>query len=136
MPFLLAEILDFQGSAHLIGVGSLSTIIINISRGPIIDDQALAEALASRRIQGAGVDVFEEEPLSLDSPLHKLDNIIMTPHSAYYGKESIDLVNYLIGKITVDFFEKKVIYKRQLANTEILKTPIPYDVSDEILSLE
>jgi D-3-phosphoglycerate dehydrogenase len=56
--------------------------LINTSRGPVIDEAALVEALQLRKIGGAGLDVFETEPLPKNSPLRKLNNIILTPHRA------------------------------------------------------
>jgi len=56
--------------------------IINVSRGPIIDEKAMIEALQSGEIAGAGIDVFEQEPTPADNPLLKMDNVIVTPHSA------------------------------------------------------
>jgi len=58
-----------------------TAFLINIARGPIIDQVALTEALAERRIAGAGLDVFEEEPMAPDDPLTKLDNVVLTAHS-------------------------------------------------------
>ncbi len=55
-------------------------ILVNISRGRVVDEQALVEALRARRIRGAGLDVFVQEPLSVDSPLLQLDNVVATPH--------------------------------------------------------
>ncbi|MBT2583497.1 D-glycerate dehydrogenase [Planococcus sp. ISL-109] len=57
-----------------------SAILINCGRGGIVDEQALYEALKNKVIWGAGLDVFEEEPLPLDHPLQKLDNLTVTPH--------------------------------------------------------
>lgn len=56
--------------------------LINVSRGPLIDDEALVEALRQRKIGGAALDVFDREPLSADSPLWDLDNLLITPHTA------------------------------------------------------
>ena len=56
--------------------------VYNIGRGPIIDEKALVRALQSGRLGGAGLDVFEEEPLPADSPLWDMDNVIVTCHYA------------------------------------------------------
>lgn len=56
--------------------------LINVSRGPLIDETALFHALQSRRIAGAALDVFVEEPLPAESPLWSLDNLLITPHTA------------------------------------------------------
>lgn len=58
-----------------------SAVILNTARGPIIEEQALIEALQSKRIAGAALDVFEFEPLPLDSPLLKMDNVMLAPHN-------------------------------------------------------
>lgn len=62
--------------------------IINTSRGGVIDETALVEALKEGRITGAGLDVFEKEPLPEDSPLLELDNVILTPHIAGYSRDA------------------------------------------------
>jgi len=72
---------------HIIGRKELvmmktTAIIINTSRGPVIDQDALTDALKTRRIAGAALDVFEEEPIPLTHPLLKLDNLVVTPHIA------------------------------------------------------
>jgi len=64
-------------------------ILINTSRGPIVNEDALIEALQSKRIAYAGLDVFEKEPLPEKSPLLKLDNVVLTDHSAWYSVEAM-----------------------------------------------
>ena len=59
-----------------------TAVIINTSRGPIIDEQALIEALQSGTIAGAALDVFEEEPLPLESPLRQMETVMLAPHNA------------------------------------------------------
>jgi phosphoglycerate dehydrogenase-like enzyme len=62
--------------------------LINTARGPIVNQAALVEALTQQRIAGAGLDVFETEPVPAVSPLLKLDNVIVTPHSIAWVQES------------------------------------------------
>ena len=59
-----------------------SAIIINTSRGPVIDEKALIKALSEKQIMGAALDVFEKEPTPLDNPLLKFDNVVLSPHCA------------------------------------------------------
>jgi len=82
-------------------------ILINTSRGPIVNEDALIEALQSKRIAYAGLDVFEKEPLPEKSPLLKLDNVVLTDHSAWYSVEAMaelktkaaqNLVDVLTGR--------------------------------------
>jgi D-3-phosphoglycerate dehydrogenase len=78
----------------------------NCSRGPVVDEKALYEALAEGRIAGAGIDVFEQEPTLEDNPLFELDNVVLTPHMATATVESMiqmslvteDIIAYLQGK--------------------------------------
>lgn len=59
-----------------------SAVLINTSRGPVVDEVALVEALQRRQIAGAGLDVYEIEPLPPESPLLKLDNVLLAPHNS------------------------------------------------------
>jgi phosphoglycerate dehydrogenase-like enzyme len=61
--------------------------IVNTARGPIIDEMALLEVLQQKKIAGAGIDVFSVEPLPVDHPFRKLDNMVITPHLGYATKE-------------------------------------------------
>jgi len=63
-------------------------LLINTSRGPLVDERALVEALAQGRIAGAGLDVFETEPLAADSPLRRLENGTLSDHAGWYSEES------------------------------------------------
>ena len=65
-----------------------SAVIINTGRGPLINETELCEALAAKRIAGAGLDVQEVEPPAEDSPLYTLDNVIITPHMGWKGLET------------------------------------------------
>lgn len=63
-----------------------TALLVNTSRGPIVDEQALVEALQQRRIGGAAVDVYEEEPLPVTHPFRSLDNVLATPHLGYVSE--------------------------------------------------
>lgn len=69
-------------NADLISLMKPSAILVNTSRGEVIDEQALAEALSERRIAGAGLDVMASEPPPADHPFFRFDNIVITPHIA------------------------------------------------------
>jgi len=69
-----------------------TAFLINTARGPIVDTVALHEALKTGQIAGAGVDVMEPEPISQDDPLLKLDNFIITPHTAWYSEAAQKLL--------------------------------------------
>ena len=78
---------------HIIGAKQFSmmkptAIFVNTSRGPVVDEAALASALESKKIFGAGIDVFETEPLAANSPLRKLENIVITPHTSSSSREA------------------------------------------------
>ena len=79
---------------HLIGERQIqrmkpSALLINTSRGPIIDQAALTRALQARQIAGAALDVFEQEPLAADDPLIQLDNLILSPHAIAWTDELV-----------------------------------------------
>jgi D-3-phosphoglycerate dehydrogenase len=82
-----------QRSRGLVGAADLarmkpSSYLVNTARGPIIDEMALLETLKARKIAGAAVDVFSVEPLPVDHPFRKLDNLVLTPHLGYATKET------------------------------------------------
>jgi phosphoglycerate dehydrogenase-like enzyme len=65
-----------------------TALFVNSSRGPIVDEAALIDALRSRRIAGAALDVFDREPLPADHPLRKLPNTLLTPHMGYVSHDT------------------------------------------------
>jgi D-3-phosphoglycerate dehydrogenase len=66
-----------------------TAILVNTARGELIDETALVEALRSKRIFGAGIDVFQHEPPGRDHPLFALDNVVVSDHTAWYSEESV-----------------------------------------------
>jgi D-3-phosphoglycerate dehydrogenase len=75
-------------TAKELGLMKTTAYIVNTSRGPIIDEKDLLSALNGRRIAGAGLDVFDVEPLPLDHPLRRMDNVVITPHLGYVSQEN------------------------------------------------
>ena len=65
-----------------------SAYLVNTSRGPIVEERALIEALTNRKLAGAALDVYDEEPLPPEHPLRKLDNVVLTPHLGYVTLEN------------------------------------------------
>ena len=85
-----------ERSRHVIGMTELismkpSAILINTSRGALIDQTALVDSLRRRLIAGAGLDVYELEPLPVDSPLRGLANTVLTPHTGYVVSQCYDI---------------------------------------------
>jgi phosphoglycerate dehydrogenase-like enzyme len=100
-------------SRGMVGAAELARMkptafLVNTSRGPIVDEAALVAALKERRIAGAGIDVFEPEPVAQNHPLLQLDNTVITPHLGYvteenyrllYGQAVEDIKGFLDGKV-------------------------------------
>ena len=90
--FVVVACLLNEETRGLVGARELALMkptayFINVARGPIVDETALYEALAARRIAGAGLDVFEQEPTPAENPILKLDNVIVTPHALCWTDE-------------------------------------------------
>ena len=71
-----------------LGLMKKTAYLINTSRGPIVEERALIAALTSKSIAGAGLDVFDIEPLPTDHPFRKMDNVVLTPHLGYVSEEN------------------------------------------------
>lgn len=101
-----------ERSTGLVGAAELAlmkptALLINTSRGPIVDTFALVTALREKRIAGAGLDVYDTEPLPLSHPLRKLTNVVLTPHLGYvtddtyqvfYGEAAEDIAAFAKGE--------------------------------------
>lgn len=89
---------------HLINADALdrmksSAILVNCARGPVVDEQALAQALKEDVIAGAVIDVFEEEPAEASNPLLELDNVLLTPHCSGHSAESAENMSMVASDI-------------------------------------
>jgi D-3-phosphoglycerate dehydrogenase len=114
-----------ESTRHLIGEKEFKKmekkpLLINTSRGPIIDENALIQALMEGRLSGAGLDVLEKEPPDLQNPLLKMKNVILSPHISFYSVESIselkrrtaeNVSSVLLGKWPRSVVNREVIGK-------------------------
>ncbi len=94
-------------SAREFGLMKAGVFLVNTSRGPIIDEAALAAALQSGQVGGVGLDVLEQEPLPLDSPLRQFEQVTITPHSAASAPESQENLYRMGCQIAVDVYHKR-----------------------------
>src|SRR5262249_13347865 len=107
---------------YLIGAEQLekmkpSALLINTARGAVVDQQALVEALRLRRIAGAGLDVFEVEPLPLSDPLLTLDNVVLLPH---------------IGSASIATRTKMAVLAAENLAAGLQGLPLPHPVNPDV----
>jgi len=106
--------------AHEIRLMQSTSYLVNISRGPIVDEAALVQALRQRSIAGAGLDTFDVEPLPLDHPFLKLNNTVITPHLGYVTQESYEaFYNGVIENINAFVGGEPI----RVINPEVLESP-------------
>ena len=108
-----------ERSRGLVGASDLARMkptafLVNTARGPIVDEQALLEALQQKKIAGAGIDVFSVEPLPTDHPFRKLDNLVLTPHLGYATEDGLR-IHYGQMVEAIDAFTKGSELPRKLA---------------------
>ena len=93
--------------AHEIGLMKKRAYLINTARGPLVDENAIVDALRDKRIAGVGLDVYHQEPMGKDHPLYAFDTAVLTPHLGYVVEDSFrafyedtvdNILNYLDGK--------------------------------------
>lgn len=82
-------------------------IIINTSRGTLINTPDLEEALMSGKLSGAALDVSDPEPLPLDSPIRQMPHVILTPHAAFFDEQSLDNLQYLASAEAIRFLQRE-----------------------------
>lgn len=94
---------ETKGLASKARIASMrrNAVLVNVSRGPVVDEAAIAEALVHCRIRGAALDVFDKQPLATDHPLMALDNVILTPHQAGLTVEAVERMSEGAAQETV-----------------------------------
>jgi D-3-phosphoglycerate dehydrogenase len=85
-------------NAEMLALMKPTAYLINTSRGPVVDEPALIDALQNGVIAGAGLDVFEAEPLPTDSPLMQMENVVLVPHTASYADETFRIMWRRVGE--------------------------------------
>jgi D-3-phosphoglycerate dehydrogenase len=111
---------------HLLNAGRLALMkptayLINVARGPIVDQAALYRCLRDKTIQGAGLDVFEQEPVAPDDPILKLDNVILAPHALCWTDECFGLNGRAAITSLIDV--ARGVVPRNVVNREALAHP-------------
>jgi D-3-phosphoglycerate dehydrogenase len=101
-----------EATRHLLGEREFrlmkpGAVLVNTSRGPVVDETALIEALNDGRLMAAGLDVLEDEPLPPDSPLLELDNVIITPHVGAYSEQSVEDLYRGACEIAIDVLNQR-----------------------------
>ena len=115
---------------HLIGEKELKLMkptayLINTARGAVIDEQALIRSLQEKLIAGAGLDVFEKEPADPDNPLFKMDNVVVTPHTASYSDIAFKRLRTCVGqeaaRVISGRWPKNVVNKSVKPKVDLVK---------------
>jgi phosphoglycerate dehydrogenase-like enzyme len=115
-----------SGTQGLIGQQELAlmqpaALLINTSRGPVVDEGALIEALEAGQIAGAGLDVYTTEPLPPDSPLLSMPNVILTPHMAAHTEQALRNMSLVARDIIAVLEGQEPTY---WANREMMQLPV------------
>ena len=108
-------------NARTLGLMKPGAILVNVARGPIIDEAALAAALASGRLYGAGLDVLQKEPIQLPHPLAEFDNVIFTCHYASLSEEAYTIMRQQTSEQAGQIIRGE--YPMNLVNPKVKGTP-------------
>jgi D-3-phosphoglycerate dehydrogenase len=114
-----------EETRHLIDAGVFDSMkdtayLINTSRGDVVDESALINALRTKKIAGAGLDVLSQEPPEVQNPLLSMPNVIVSPHSAFVSHEALTDLAAMSTKAVIDMLEGKV--PENVVNPEVLST--------------
>ena len=117
-----------DSTRHLIGDREFKKmgkkpLLINTSRGPIVDEKALVQALEEGLISGAGLDVLEKEPPVSQNPLLNMENVILSPHAGFYSEESISELKRRTAKNVSDVLSGR--WPRSVVNPEVMTKTRP-----------
>ncbi len=113
VDYLTLHVPLLDSTRHLINADRLalmkpSAAIINTSRGSVIDEAALVDALRDGRLAGAGLDVYENEPFSPDNPLRTLGNVVLSSHAAWYSEDAMRDVKVKAARAVADLLQGRV----------------------------
>lgn len=113
---------------HMLNAASIATmrqgaVVVNTCRGPLIDEEALADALESGHLGGAALDVFAEEPLPATSRLRESDRVVLTPHAAWYSPEALADLPVHAARNVVDFLQGREV--PAILNPQALEQEVP-----------
>jgi D-3-phosphoglycerate dehydrogenase len=121
-----------ESTRHLLGEKEFQKmqkkpLIINTSRGPIIDEMALIQALTKRQVSGAGLDVLEKEPPDPQNPLLKMENVIIAPHISFYSEESISELKWRtaenVSSVLLGKWPRSVVNQEAKGKTRAVISP-------------
>ncbi len=99
-----------------------TAFLINAARGPIVDESALIKALQEGWIRGAGLDVFEQEPISMDNPLLTMENVILSPHALAQTDQTVTKMWKIITEQIDQLVHGEI--PKALVNPEVLEKPL------------
>ena len=97
-----------------------SAMIVNVARGPIIDQDALIHALKTGEIRYAGLDVYEQEPIPADCALREMDNVVMTCHSAFWGVQAKEQLNDMVFEQMDGIVNRNEVERKYITNSGVV----------------